>query len=178
MEGGGSGTVTHIYACWLLRLRIPLCTCDFVVGFLVLSGASRSARKKASCARPQWRKLRVWRLAAGRFPPRLFRCVFCGLACSATAGVKNMDFGHVSPAGPQNGLRSEKCLFLVSQALATDPFPRFFQTRPARKLRLTDPKCSSAATQLSPTRLKPPKMAVFVAISPQRVFCGFSTVSP
>ena len=22
-----------------------------------------------------------------------------------------MDFGHVAPAGPQNGLRSEKCLF-------------------------------------------------------------------
>jgi hypothetical protein len=35
---------------------------------------------------------------------------------------------------------------------------------------LTDPKCSSAATQISPTRLKPPKMAVFVTISPQRVF--------
>ena len=30
---------------------------------------------------------------------------------------------------------------LASQALATDPFPRFFQARPARKLRLTDPKC-------------------------------------
>ena len=59
---------------------------------------------------------------------------------------------------------------LASQALATDPFPRFFQARPARKLRLTDPKCLSAATQISPTRLKPPKMAVFVTISPQCVF--------
>ena len=59
---------------------------------------------------------------------------------------------------------------LASRALATDPFPRFFQAGPARKLRLTDPECSSAATQISPTRLKPPKMAVFVTISPQRVF--------
>ena len=59
---------------------------------------------------------------------------------------------------------------LASRALATDPFPRFFQARPARKLCLTDPKCSSAATQISPTRLKPPKMAVFVTISPPRVF--------
>ena len=59
---------------------------------------------------------------------------------------------------------------LASEALATDPFPRFFQARPARKLRLTDPKCPSAATQISPTtRLKPPKMAGFVTISPQRV---------
>ena len=35
---------------------------------------------------------------------------------------------------------------------------------------VTDPKYSCAATQISPTRLKPPKMAVFVTISPQRVF--------
>ena len=59
---------------------------------------------------------------------------------------------------------------LASQALAADPFPRFFQARPARKLRLTDPECASAATQISPTRLKPPKMAVFVTILPQRMF--------
>ena len=27
---------------------------------------------------------------------------------SAAAGVKNMDFGHVAPAGPKDGLRSEE----------------------------------------------------------------------
>ena len=64
---------------------------------------------------------------------------------------------------------------LASRALAIDLFPRSFQARPARKLRLTDLNCSCAATQISPTRLKPPKMAVFVTISPQRVF--FSNVS-
>ena len=79
IEGGGSGRSTHIYACWRLRLRIPLCTCDSFCWLLVLWGASRSARKKASCAQPQWRKLRVWRVAAGRIFSRLFRCVFCGL---------------------------------------------------------------------------------------------------
>ena len=70
--------------------------------FLLLAfgalGRKSQRAQKASCARPQWRKLRVWRLAAGRFFSRLFRCVFCGLWCSATAGVKNMDFGHVADA--------------------------------------------------------------------------------
>ena len=43
----------------------------FFPWLLVLWGASHSAGKKASCARPHWRKLRVWGLAAGRlFPPR------------------------------------------------------------------------------------------------------------
>ena len=50
---------------------------------------------------------------------------------------------------------------LASQALATDPFTRFFQLRHARKPRLADPACSSAATQISPTRLKPPKNGGF-----------------
>ena len=63
---------------------------------------------------------------------------------------------------------------LAPRAPATDLFPRFFQSRPARKLRLTDLKCSSAATQISPTGLKPPKMAVFVTISPQRAFSQIS----
>ena len=72
MEGGGSGRGTNIYAHWRLRVRIPLCTCVFCCWLLVLWGASRSARKKASCAWPQWRKLRVWRLAAGRLFFRFF----------------------------------------------------------------------------------------------------------
>ena len=79
MEGGGSGRGTNIYAHWRLRVRIPLCTCVSFCWLLVLWGASRSARKKASCARPQWRKLRVWGLAAGRLFSDFFRCVFCGL---------------------------------------------------------------------------------------------------
>ena len=32
------------------------------------------------------------------------RCVFYGLWRSASAEVQNMGFGHVAPAGPQNGL--------------------------------------------------------------------------
>ena len=53
------------HAHWRLRVRrVPLCTCVFCCCWLlVLWGASRSARKKASRARPHWRKLRVWGLA-------------------------------------------------------------------------------------------------------------------
>ena len=58
--------------------------------------------------------------------------------------------------------------------LATYPFPRFLQARPARKLRLTDPKCSSAATQISPTRLKPHKLTVFDTDPLQCVFWRIS----
>ena len=77
MEGAGSGRGTNIYAYWRLRVRIPLCTCVFFCWLLVLWGASRSARKKASCARPHWRMLRVWGLAAGRlFFPIFFDACF------------------------------------------------------------------------------------------------------
>ena len=51
----GSNPAVHVRLfCWLL----------------VLWGARRSARKKANCARPYWRKLRVLGLAAGRLFPR------------------------------------------------------------------------------------------------------------
>ena len=79
----------------------------------MLWGASRSARKKASCARPHWLKLRVWGLAAGRlfspiFSMRVSRFIIYYNA-RRLRGLKNMDFGHVAPAGPQNGPRSERC---------------------------------------------------------------------
>ena len=161
---------SNIYAYWRLRVRIPLCTCDFFCWLLVLWGASRSARKKASCARPHWRKLRVWGLAAGRlfsrfFSMRVLRFIMLGDCWGQKHGFRPRCTGRAPEWSPKREMP-----VLASQALATDPFPRFFQARPARKLRLTDPECSSAATQISPTRLKPPKMAVFVAISPQRVF--------
>ena len=77
MEGAGSGRGTNLYAYWRLRVRIPLCTCVFCCWLLVLWGASCSARKKASCARPHWRKLQVWGLAAGRlFSPIFFDACF------------------------------------------------------------------------------------------------------
>ena len=50
---------------------------------------------------------------------------------------------------------------LASQAFAIGPFSRFCQARHGRKLRLTVPKCPSAATQISPMRLKPPKNGGF-----------------
>ena len=170
MEGAGSGRGTNIYAHWRLRVRIPLCTCVFFCWLLVLWGASRSARKKASCARPHWRKLRVWGLAAGRlfsrfFSMRVLRFIMLGDCWGQKHGFRPRRTGRAPEWSPKREMP-----VLASRALATDLFPRFFQARPARKLRLSDPKCSSAATQISPTRLKPPKMAVFVTISPQRVF--------
>ena len=82
----------------------------FLLAFGALGGKSQRAQKGELCAAAL---AKVASLGVGRRSLifRFFRCVFCGLSCSATAGVKNMDFGHVAPAGPQNGLRSEKCLF-------------------------------------------------------------------
>ena len=53
------------------------------------------------------------------------------------------------------------------------PIPTLLPSETCTKTPLDRPKklkSSSAATQISPTRLKPPKMAVFAANSPQRVF--------
>ena len=156
---GAVGNVrgTNIYACWRLRVRIPLCTCDFFGWLLVLWGASRSARKKASCARPHWWKLRVWGLAASRlflrfFSMRVLRFIMLGDCW----GQKHGFWPRCTGRAPEWSPKRETSV-LASRALATDPFPRFFQSRPARKLRLTDPKCPCAATQVSPTRLKQPK---------------------
>ena len=65
---------SNIYACWRLRVLNPLCTCRYYFSWLlVLWGASNCERKKASCMRPHWRRLRVWKCAAGFFfPPNFF----------------------------------------------------------------------------------------------------------
>ena len=139
MEGAGSGRGTNIYAYWRLRVRIPLCTCVIFCWLLVLWGASRSARKKASRARPHWRKLRVWGLAAGRlFFPIFFDACFAVYNARRLLGSKTWISATLHRQGPRMVSKREMPV-LASRALATDPFPRFFQARPARKLRLTDP---------------------------------------
>ena len=51
MEGVGSGRGTNIYACWRLRVRIPLCTCDiFCWLFFALGRKSQRAQKGELCA--------------------------------------------------------------------------------------------------------------------------------
>ena len=51
MEGVGSGRGTNIYACWRLRVRIPLCTCDFLLlAFGALGRKSQRAREGELCA--------------------------------------------------------------------------------------------------------------------------------
>ena len=112
MEGAGSGRGTNIYACWRLRVRIPLCTCDFCCWLLVLWGASRSARKKASCARPHWRKLRVWGLAAGRlFSPIFFDACFAVYNARRLLGSKTWISATLHRQGPRMVSEARNVLF-------------------------------------------------------------------
>ena len=176
MEGGGSGRGTTIYtyicgywfACWFESLRC--CARAIFWLALVLWGASRSARKKASCARPHWRKLRVRGLAAGRLfsrysPIRVLRFIALGKREGQKYGFRPRCTGRAPERSPK-----QKTPVLASQAFASNSFSSILQVRPARKLRLTDPKCTSAASQISLTRLKLPKIAVFVTNSLQRAF--------
>ena len=158
MEGGGSGRLliyTHVGGC---GFESRCARAILFVGFWCF-GAQVAARAKrrvvrglngGSCEFGGWPRV--------AFPPDFFDACFAVYDARRLLGSKTwISATFQMPV-------------LASQALATDPFPRFFQARPARKLRLTDPKCLSAATQISSTRLKTPKMAVFVTISPQRVF--------
>ena len=142
----------------------------FFVGFWCF-GAQVAARAKrrvvrgrtgGSCEFGGWPRVAYF---SRFFSMRVLRFIMLGDCWGQKHGFRPRRTGRAPEWSPKREMP-----VLASRALATDPFPRFFQARPARKLRLTDPKCSSAATQISPTRLKPPKMAVFVTISPQRVF--------
>ena len=142
----------------------------FFVGFWCF-GAQVAARAKrrvvrgrtgGSCEFGGWPRVAYF---FGFFSMRVLRFIMLGDCWGEKHGFRPRRTGRAPEWSPKREMP-----VLASRALATDLFPRFFQARPARKLRLSDPKCSSAATQISPTRLKPPKMAVFVTISPQRVF--------
>ena len=147
------------------------CACaTFFVGFWCF-GAQVAARAKRrvvrgrnsrSCEFGGWPRVAYF---SRFFSMRFLRFIMLGGCWGQKHGYRPRCTGRAPEWSPKREMP-----VLASQALATDPFPRFFQARPARKLRLTDPKCSSAATQISPTRLKPPKMTVFAANSPQRVF--------
>ena len=142
----------------------------FVLGFWCF-GAQVAARAKrrvvrgrngGSCEFGGWPRVSCF---SRFFSMRVLRFIMLGGCWGQKHGFWPRRTGRAPEWSPKREMP-----VLASRALATDPFPRFFQSGPARKLRLTDPECSSAATQISPTRLKPPKMAVFVTISPQRAF--------
>ena len=117
MEGVGSGRGTNIYACWRLRVRIPLCTCDFFCWLLVLWGASRSARKKASCAQPHWRKLRVCGLAAGRlFFPIFFDACFAVYNARRLLGSKTWISATFHRQGPRMVSEARNSCFGITGA--------------------------------------------------------------
>ena len=103
------------------------------------------------------------------FSMRVLRFMMLGDCWGQKQGFRPRCTGRAPAWSPKR-----ETSILASRALATDPSACFFQTRPARKLRLTDPTCSCAATKISPTRLKQSKMAVFITNSPQRVFSRIS----
>ena len=112
------------------------------------------------------------------FPPEFSMRVLRFIMLVVCWGQKHRFRPRCTGRAPPEWSPKRETPVLASRALATDPFPRLFQARPARKLRLTDPECSCAATEISPTRLKPPKMAVFVTISPQSAFLRISLCQP
>jgi len=117
MEGVGSGRGTNICACWRLRVRIPLCTCDFFCWLFLLWGASRSARKKASCARPHWQKLRVWGLAAGRlFSPIFFDACFAVYNARRLRGSKIWISATLHRQGPRMVSEARNVCFGITGA--------------------------------------------------------------
>ena len=155
----------------------------FLLAFGALGRKSQRAQKGELCAAAL---AEVASLGVGRgsliFSPIFFDACFAVYNARRLLGSKTWISATLHRQGPrpqtENGLRSEKRPFWHHGRSRQTHFQRFFQARPARKLRLTDPKCSCAATQISPTRLKPPKTAVFVTISPQSAFLRISLCQP
>jgi hypothetical protein len=140
MEGAGSGRGTNIYAHWRLRVRIPLCTCVFCCWLLVLWGASRSARKKASCARPHWRKLRVWGLAAGRlFFPIFFDACFAVYNARRLLGSKTWISATSHRQGPRMVSEARNACFGITGA-RNRPIPTLLPSETCTQTPLDRPK--------------------------------------
>ena len=76
----------------------------FLLVFGALGRKTQRAQTGALCAVALAKVVSLGVGRASLFFPDFFRCVFCGLWRSASAEVKNMGFGHVAPAGAQNGL--------------------------------------------------------------------------
>ena len=140
MEGAGGGRGTNIYAHWRLRVRIPLCTCVFFCWLLVLWGASRSARKKASCARPHWRKLRVWGLAAGRlFSPIFFDACFAVYNARRLLGSKTWISATSHRQGPKMATEARNACLGITGA-RNRPTPRLLPNETCTQTPLDRPK--------------------------------------
>ena len=140
MEGAGSGRGTNKYAYWRLRVRIPLCTCVFFCWLLVLWGASRNARKKASCARPHWRKMRLWRLAAGRlFFPIFFDACFAVYNARRLLGSKTWISATLHRQGPRMVFEARNVRFGITGA-RNRPIPTLLPSETCAQTPLDRPK--------------------------------------
>jgi len=140
MEGVGGGRDNNKYACWRLRVRIPLCTCDFFCWLFLLWGASRSARKKASCARPHWQKLRVWGLGAGRlFSPIFFDACFAVYNARRLRGSKIWISATLHRQGPRMVSEARNVCFGITGA-RNRPIPTLLPSGTCTQTPLDRPK--------------------------------------
>ena len=160
-----SGTKKGLFS---LDQRAIFCCC----WLLVLWGASRSARKKASSARPHWRKLRVWGLAAGRlfspdfFSMRVLRFMMFGDCWGQNHGFRPRCTDRAPEWSPK---RKNACFSITDPR--DRPIPTLLPIETCTQTPLDRPRMRfHRDPEISPTHLKPPKMAVFVTISPPRVF--------
>ena len=134
---GGVLIYTHVGG---YGFRIPLCTCDFFSWLLVRWGASRSARKKASCARPHWRKLRVWGLAAGRlFFPIFFDAGFAVYNARRLLGSKTWISATSHRQGPRMVSEARNACFGITGA-RNRPIPTLLPSETCTQTPLDRPK--------------------------------------
>ena len=88
----------------------------FVVGFWYFGAQVAARAKKASCARPHWRKLRVWGLAAGRlFFPIFFDACFAVYNARRLLGSKTWISATLHRQGPRMVSEARNACFGTSK---------------------------------------------------------------
>ena len=106
----------------------------------MLWGASRSARKKASCARPHWQKLRVWGLAAGRlFFPIFFDACFAVYNARRLRGSKIWISATLHRQGPRMVSEARNVCFGITGA-RNRPIPTLLPSGTCTQTPLDRPK--------------------------------------
>ena len=129
-------TNTHIGGCGFESR----CALAIFCWLLVLWGASRSARKKASCARPHWRKLRVWGLAAGRlFFPIFFDACFAVYNARRLLGSKTWISATSHRQGPRMVSEARNACFGITGA-RNRPIPTLLPSETCTQTPLNRPR--------------------------------------
>ena len=106
----------------------------------MLWGATRSARKKASCARPHWWKLRVWGLAASRlFFPVVSDACFAVYNARRLLGSKTWISATLHRQGPRMVSEVRNACFGFTGA-RNRPIPTLLPTETCTKAPLDRPR--------------------------------------